>query len=358
MEAFEAAEKIAARNDVDWDQLQRLGRRGGVAPLLYHTAREHKLLPTALEQELRVDYLSTAGRNLGLFQQLERILEELKREAVSVTLLKGAALAGSVYENLALRPMADIDLLVWERDVPAALRALQSAGYNIVPPTAYRCEVMAQSPGGLRALVELHWSLFVPFYYQYRIPMDWFWQTARHLDVGEASAKALGPEAQLLHLCGHLYLHHGAREEPNLLWLYDVAAVIATYRQQIDWDEVVARCQLYELVLPVQRTLRQVADRWGPPIPPAVLEQLLGLRASDREERVLARLTRGRAAALQHFRAELAEIPSCTWRFRFVWRNLFPPPGYMRQIYGVPHPFLLTLYYPYRWILGLRRATD
>lgn len=354
----EMARRMAQGDDVDWDAALGLARRGDLAPLLYRVGREGGLLPPRVEAALRLDYLTTAARNMGLFHELARVLNHLALEAVPVMALKGAALAPAVYGNLALRPMCDIDLLVHEHDVPATLRALQGVGYEIILPTAYRCEVMLQRNQGWRVLLEVHWHLFVPFYYQYRIAMDWFWDTAQRLDVGEASTMMPGPEAQLLHLCGHLHLHHGGSDDARLLWLYDVAAVIARYEDEMDWEEMLARSQVYDLVVPVARTLRRVAEDWRAPIPAAVLADVLVMEPSEREKQVLKRLTAAPASAGQGFRAELAEIPSRKAQLRFVWRNLFPPAGYMEQIYGVRHRLLVPLYYPYRWMLGVRRAAE
>ena len=44
--------------------------------------------------------------------------------------------------------------------------------------------------------------------------------------AGAAAAWTLGPEAQLLHLCAHL-LQHGGLERASLIWLHDLAEVIA-----------------------------------------------------------------------------------------------------------------------------------
>ncbi len=348
--------RMARAEDVDWDAALQLARRGGLAPLLYQIGREGRLLPPRTKEALRFDYLTTAARNVQLFDQLERVLGQLTHEGVPAMLLKGAALAPAVYGNLALRPMSDVDLLVRETDVPGALRALRKLGYEIIPPRAYRCEVMARKPGGAEVPIEVHWHLFVPFYYQYRIAMDWFWDTAQRLDIGEASTTMPGPEAQLLHLCGHLHLHHDGSDDPHLLWLYDVASVLARYEERIDWEELIGRCQAYDLVLPLRRVLARAAQYWRAPIPPAVLEDLRGLDASDREKGVLARLADSGVGAGQRFRAELAELPRRSAQVRFLWRNLFPPAGYLAQIYGVPHPLLVPLCYPYHWGLGLRRA--
>jgi hypothetical protein len=254
--------------------------------------------------------------------------------------------------------MGDVDLLLREQDVPEALHTLRTAGYEIIPPRAYRCEVTVRRPGRIQAPIEVHWGLFVQFYYQYALPMDWFWATSRPLDVGDRSSRMLGPEAQILHLCGHLLLHHGHGSEPRLLWLYDLAAVIARYQHHVDWDTLLARAGSCDLVVPLQRYLPRLHQAWRAPVPPALLPALAALEPSPKERRIVERLDRAPASAAERLRQGLADLPGWRPRLRFAWRNVFPPARYLEQVYQVPHPLLIPLTYPYRWLVGVRSVVS
>ena len=356
---LERARALSARNELDWDALRQVAYVEGVAPLLYHIARGQDLLPPPVEENLRIVYYHHTSRNLRLFHKLEDVVGHLTAEGVPVILLKGAALAQTVYRN-AVRPMVDLDLLVRQEDVLTALRVLSALGYEPAHAEhragylfAYKNEMMLVKPGELRAPIEIHWSLFGPLYYQQAVPMDWFWQTALPVHIGDASAWMLSPEAQVLHLCAHMPLQHSGEGELRLLWLHDVAEVIAFYQEQIDWDQVLARARAYDLVLPVQQILIRVGDEWQAPIPPAVLERLRALRPSRDEERVFAWLTSAHRSA-QRFWVDLASMPGWGPRLRFAWCIFFPSAGYMQRCYRIPRRFLVPLYYPYRWFMGLR----
>jgi len=358
--ALERARALSARSDLDWDALCQVACAEGVAPLLYHIARAQDLLPPSVKQNLRPVYYYNAGRNLRFLHRLEDVVSHLTAEGVPVILLKGAALAETVYRNASVRPMVDLDLLMRQEDVPTALRVLSVMGYE--PAHAehragylftYKNEMVLVEIGEVKAPIEIHWSLFGPLYYQHAVPLDWFWQTALPVRIGNASAWMLGPEAQVLHLCGHMPLQHSGEGGPRLLWLHDVAEVIAFYQEQIDWDQVLARAQAYDLVLPLQEILTRVSDEWHAPIPPDVLEQLRALRPSRDEERIFARLTTADRSA-QRFWVDLASMPGWGPRLRFAWCIFFPSAGYMQRCYRIPHRFLVPLYYPYRWFLGLR----
>lgn len=362
-EALAAARLLGAYDDFDWDALCRAARAGGTAPLLSHVARGQGLLPASVEADLLLTYFQSAADNLTLLRELERVLCALGAADVPVALLKGAALTNTVYGDPALRPMTDLDLLVRQMDASTALRLLSALGYRRAhgephpgDALAYENEIVLRKQMPVGTLVEVHWSLFDSPYHQHVLCMDWFWQTALLSHVGDASARVLGPEAQVLHLCGHLMLHHGNGWEARLLWLHDVAEVITHYQGQLDWDDVLAHAEAYDLVLPLQRILPYVAGTWRVPIPPAVLDRLRTLRPSREEARVFTRLTAARRPVAQRFWADLASMPGRGHRLRFAWRNLLPSAAYMQQRYHVPHRLLVPLYYPYRWFLGLRSA--
>lgn len=358
--ALEVARALSARSDLDGDALRKVAYVEGVAPLLYYIARGQDLLPLPVKQDLRLAYYYNAGRNLLLLHKLEDAVGHLTAEGVPVILLKGAALAEAVYRKAAVRPMEDLDLLVRREHVSTALRVLSALGYEPAHAefragyvVTYRNEVMLVKPGEVNVPIEIHWSLFSPLYYQHAVPINWFWQTALPASVGDVPTWILGPEAQVLHLCSHMLLHHGHGGEPRLLWLHDVAEVIAFYQEQIDWDQLLARAQAYDLVLPVQWILTRVGDEWHAPIPTDVLERLRALCPSHGEKRVFNWLTTAHRP-VQRLWAHLASTPGWGPRLRSAWCVLFPSAGYMQYRYRIPHPLLVPLYYPYRWLRGLR----
>ncbi|MBN2394279.1 MAG: nucleotidyltransferase family protein [Anaerolineae bacterium] len=361
-ETLEEARALAARDGVAWDDFLQAARAEGVSPIVYDAVRGQGLLPAQIEESLRLDYYGVAKINLLRFHRLEEVLRCLADEEINVILLKGAALAQAVYSNLALRPMGDFDLLVHEEDVDGALRVLAALGYEqpygeFRPGfiRAFRNQIMMSKAGDAETRpIEIHWRLLAPLYYQRTIPTGWLWQTARAARLGTVPVRVLSPEAQVLHLCGHL-LQHGGCGRANARQLYDLAEVIVLYREQIDWDQILARARAYDLVLPLQEALSRAHAMWSLPIPPGVWERLQHLRPSRGEERAYALLVDGDPVARQMW-SGLASISGWGLRLRYVWGNLFPSADYMLDQYRIPSRLLLPLYYPYRWLRGLRRA--
>lgn len=349
--ALESARRLTNSGRLDGPALLQRARGERLGPLLYGIVRDRQVLPPAVEAALRQDYLANAGRNMRLFHRVERLLRQLAAAGIPVLLLKGAALGPAVYGDEALRPLGDVDLLVRQEHVPAALRALTALDYRVIPPMALRSEVMLHQEQPLPVTLELHWNLLVPPFYQYILPRDWPWQGARPLQIGAAPALTLAPETQVIYLCAHLALHHHGQ---GMLWLHDIAESIQRYRDQIDWGRLLAQIQANALVLATQPILDRIARDWQAPIPADVQEQLRALRPSPAERQVHAATTAPNRSALRRFRDDLATLPGWPARLHFLWRNLFPPPAFVRHCYGVP-PYALPLFYPLRWLRGLTR---
>jgi len=138
----------AAFSPQEWNGFARRAEVEGVAPLVYAALRtgdgrqetennRHPAtpnIPTAAWEQLKSSYYRTAGYNTLLFRELERILAAFERADIPVILLKGAALAQTLYPDPALRPMSDLDLLVHPSAVSSAQRVLEYIGYRITTP--------------------------------------------------------------------------------------------------------------------------------------------------------------------------------------------------------------------------------
>ena len=140
----------------------RLLRHEGLAPLWSAWLDERPAdsrgehLPALLRpmrQRAIARYLMQRG-------MLDRALHALRSEGVAVTVIKGAELRERLYPQPALRPSADLDLLVRERERTRAVRALVTAGMQLdADPLNLSHEVCLRSQG---FEVDLHWQLMRP----------------------------------------------------------------------------------------------------------------------------------------------------------------------------------------------------
>lgn len=97
---------------------------------------------------------------------LVQIAEAMKREHITTLLVKGAALALTVYPDAAARRMSDIDVLVEEADQERAVQALEKLGWLVARSETRQLsgvmlgETMVQARiGAMTFTVEVHASL-------------------------------------------------------------------------------------------------------------------------------------------------------------------------------------------------------
>jgi len=343
-----------------WDDVRRLAEAERVAPLLHAAVGALGIVPADLAHVLHRARCATALRNRLLLNELGRCTDALAAAGVPVIVLKGAALAEAVYRDISLRPMVDVDVLIRQYTLESAARVLKRLGYVPIRkethPGAvaeYENEIAFRKGGNFPVEIDVHWSLFDSPFHQARADMDWFWNTSVPLGIAGVATRRLGSEAFLLHLCGHLALHHAGA---GLLWEHDVFELLATFGAATDWHMLLSKARAYDLVLPVRTVLRHSVEAWNAAVPPAALAALCALPYSRREARVFARIRRPDRSAGQRFWADLMGIADWRQRLRFTRTNLLPSAAYMRQRYRIPHSLLLALYYPYRWLRGLRGA--
>jgi hypothetical protein len=231
----------AGLSEPEWGEVLELARRHGVVPLLHRRmkARYGELeVPGPVQVQLRDTYRATGIRNTRLFAQLNGVLRAFREAGIDVVALKGAHLAELVYEEVALRPMGDVDLLVRASDLRRATELLRSLGYASGEGERQHQDPIDENlhlkpmrkPGGL--LIELHYAIAIPE--RMKDPdVEGIWSRVEPARIGGAEAFVLSPEDLLLHLCIHASLHHGF--EVSLLHLCDIPVVVDHFQARLDW---------------------------------------------------------------------------------------------------------------------------
>jgi hypothetical protein len=358
--ALDEAKEWIQQSAIDWEKLAELVSQERLAPLIYPCARKIPALPKPLRSRWGAAHLANGARNAFCQRELVRVLERLEKAQIPVMLLKGTALLASIYENPALRPMGDLDLFVDRAHARCASEALSTLGYApdnfpemIDTILSTENELSFVGSGDPPTRLELHWSLFDSPYYQRTLRGEWLWQSARSATVGTTQSLWLGPEAQLLHLCGHLLLHHQGR---GLVWYHDIAEWIVHFESELDWKQLIEQARRSDLIAPVQHLVPQVASLWHAPVPPDVLSHLDRLVPSAREQQIQRWIANGEQSTAQHLWADLRSMAGGKHRLAYVLKSLFPSPDYLMARYEIRSRLWVPFFYPYRWLVGLRKG--
>lgn len=353
--------QLTTEPEFNWERALNLAATHRVSNLLFDAIQNNAEPPPRVKSTLSEIYNRTAFTNLYLLNELGRLLAVLKSNDIDVLVLKGAGLAITAYRTIGLRPMVDVDLLLHRRDIPTALDVLAREGFDrsIEPrPGAaleFENEIALHKIGLEPIRLDIHWSLFDSHFYQETLSLDWFWRSARVSSWQEFHYQVPGPEAQLIHLCGHLALHHAL--SPALLWLNDLVEVISKYQDDIDWELMFEKATEMRLVLPVQKYLEIVVEELNAPIPLEVFQSFKYLPAEGIEKRVSRWHSGKRERSLaSRVLPDLLEIPAGRRQLRYIWSKLIPTPEYIRWRYRDTKTTSLLLLYGYHFAAGFKAA--
>jgi len=350
----------AAFSERDWITLGKLAEEQGVAPLLHWHFKQNGLpesAPLALRDLVKSAYYQSAAQNALLQRELGLLLNALEEAGIPVIALKGAHLAIALYPEIALRPMNDLDLLVHEADFDRARQALASIGYTLPFPVLSQqatrqvgFELYLSKPGENIPGVELHWGLVASQQDRRAASVSWFWDNSELFSSlnrqpdGHSLVRALTPTSNLLYLCGHLFLEHGASE--RLLWLYDIYLLLTHCAQHIDWELLINKADEFGWMQPLANGLWAAQHDLAAPLPEGLLEEVRSRHPG------LTLPERGVYLPLPHHaQATWNALSNLRWgaRLRMGLAVLFPSPAHLRWRYQPNPPWLLPLYYPVKW---------
>jgi hypothetical protein len=212
-----------------------------------------------------------------LYEALEAI-KLFKDNGITLIALKGLALINDVYDDIALRPMADVDFLIKKEDLNKAECLLLSIGYQRGMPCWERKSHLALFSENKSISIEPHWDI-VPPESPLKVDTDGLWQRSRLIRVKDNQMRIFSVEDMLLHLCIHVSLQH--KFEAGFIPFCDIARVIHTYRDKIDWLAVIERAYQWHAVKCVYLALLITQEFVGGEIPDKVIKEL---RPPDLEE--------------------------------------------------------------------------
>lgn len=360
--------------DFDWPTISRLvnisddhvNDVGRIAPFMYHILREQPFVPDSVLSSLRRQYMIAANTNQFYFDELGKVLQQLSDAEIDVIVLKGAVLAHTVYDNIGLRPMGDLDLLVQEKDYEQTTIILQSLGYKfgkkVTSLELYTQEISLEKQSGNNfVIIDLHIQLLFTLSAQPRVNIDWFWQEVKPIHIRGIHTKALSDEAMLIHLCAHHFGHNIRHSGHDLARWIDIIQLIDVSRKTIDWNKVIEQSKTLDLVLGL-KTILPAIQQIHPIIPSQFLTKIEALEVSQNEQHEL-KVDHGISEHLDkhpgaiRFRLtlnQLKEQPNWSEKFKLIVNDLFPTKQSMMQYYNVKSSLLLPIYYVYRLCLGAR----
>jgi hypothetical protein len=341
----------------DWHNVVQQAVRQGVAPLLYQRLKIFNtgiLVPTAIMEKLREAYLHSVERNVRLFHELSQVLRVFQNNDIPVIVLKGIHLAKFVYDNIALRPMSDVDLLVRKIDLSRVEEKLIELNYHSQKPI--RNEEECKSFQHLAPYVkqnafpiEIHWTITRPSRNFTIDAASDLWERSRSVTIDDVKSLVLSPEDLLLHLCFHTS-YHGFRF--GLRSICDISEIIRQYRNEINWEQVQLRASNWKMVKYIYISLYLAKELLEAAVPDEVLEKLM---PDDLDLQMVALAQdiifnhRDAIAAASPFSIILAELlgdKTLKEKISILKTGFIPSQEFIAQKHSIP-PYSLRIYFYY-----------
>ena len=124
---------LKALSNEEWDELIALAIRMRVRLFFYQNLKKRgleEIIPEEIAKSLKEFFTHNTIRNLRYLGELNKIVNAFAEKNIPVIALKGIYLADVIYENIGLREMNDIDLLVPKEELAEAVDAMINLGYK------------------------------------------------------------------------------------------------------------------------------------------------------------------------------------------------------------------------------------
>jgi hypothetical protein len=309
----------------------------------------HGMLPLVFRlsgiSSLRQGALDAAVIEALRLADLREVLAALGGAALIV---KGTALAYSIYPTPELRPRLDTDLLIDRGEIGRVRRALTSIGFAEAPTSGDELGIRQHSFSrqdrfGVTHSYDVHLDIANNAVVAYALRYD-------ELRTHAVSLPAVAPDAlapcnadALLHACIHRVVHH--HNSDRWIWLYDIHLLRErmTDEEHRQFWELAAGRRVTAICLASVEASNRIFDGVSPP----------GVDVAPNEPSSAFLDRHRRYSAV--IAGDLAALPGWRARFKRLRQLAFPPPSFMMQSFGAPWRVLLPLLYAYRGFRGVTR---
>jgi Uncharacterised nucleotidyltransferase len=226
--------RAAAGDRLVWTRCVSVARRHQVIGLVHEgLARVRADVPSETIEKIGAQAATLVRENLSIAREALRLQRLFDDAGLPVLFVKGASLAILAFGNLGLRSGQDIDLLVDQETLSAAVALIMGAGYSRFDPPSEISDArlrllmplrkdlgFVHQVTGLR--IELHWRLFLN---PHAMDETSIMATSRVVPLaGPNGLRTLSEQNLFAYLCVHGAFHWWYR----LKWLADINAIVAT----------------------------------------------------------------------------------------------------------------------------------
>lgn len=283
-------------------------------PLLYRNLEDHGRSASAtLPTKYAGVYRYTWTRNQNLLRDAAQIIELFLNVGIETLILKGAALSITHYQNLGLRPMQDVDVVIKPEKLRSAIRILKQSGWTL-RRSSPSSEEFENSAGN-------------------RFDVHWFigeneWKRAKSVVIQDVSAWTLNVTDHLDFICD-IY-------KWNVLSIADSFMLINNSSYSIDWDRLIENKKNPGQILALHTMLHYLSVVLKAHVPEPILNDLTHYKIDRRTYFCFIAVVCPPKINAENPFVRFSQLWSCYWRS-------VPSKNFLSSLIGFP------LYLRYRW---------
>ncbi len=347
----------------DWNYFYKIALNHGIGSLIskhFSGINERELIPPWLMSKLNQIYYQSFSRNILLYEHFRKIQQVFTANKIDAVPLKGIYLAETIYKDIGLRQMSDIDLLVKPECTDNCIKILMDLGYiatgrsktEFIKNKGVAKHLPTMSLHGI--WVEIHFRIFIDNS-THSIDIMNFWGNAKPINIFNTPTLTLSAEDMLLYLCIHLEKHFN-EGKIQLYQFSDLIGILEKHKNDFDWDIFLLSCEKYHCIKNVSKILSILQKFFQVSFPDKIKKKLLQYRdhyTNDLfisylkcdENEIFAKIDNPNIKALR-------KIKGTKNKFFYILGDIFPSGSFMYSRYHIRRKPMFLLFYMLRMIKG------
>jgi hypothetical protein len=249
-----SAQVFLSENAIDWEKIYQLACFHQIRPLILRGVTQYPdcSIPDSILLKLKQNAQQLAFHGLHQTTELRRLLNLYKQNDILAIPYKGVWLAHTYYGDFGMREFSDIDLFVYEKDIPAIKKIMFAESYQ-----PYLKMTEGQEKMMMHILCEYNFFfydengqrlfLIEPHYKSNGLPDGVTYLTLNDLKhrlkettFANTTIQHFTPEDDLI----LTVIHHGMKEGwASLKYILDVYAIIQKDENTLDWAYILNQAQ-------------------------------------------------------------------------------------------------------------------
>ncbi|HNV71656.1 MAG TPA: nucleotidyltransferase family protein, partial [Candidatus Ozemobacteraceae bacterium] len=231
------------RGAINWDTIHQKAAKHRIGCQVFQTLSivAFDRVPELYRRHWQETAERSVRHNLTLVGELIRVIDLLDRHGILCLSFKGPVLAALLHGTVALRPFADLDLIVaTPEEARIAKELIVAEGYRVHESLTPRqeqlllqthCEYHLLHPEK-QIYIDLHWNVFYD-YFSYSFDLPRAFRESITVPVAHRALRSFRPEDLLLLLSAH----HARHAWETMLMIVDIADLLQTH-PDLDWQYI------------------------------------------------------------------------------------------------------------------------